>query len=151
TNVGSLLESESGRALRARTIAPIEAMLQQLGGLDDTTYAAARARLLDYAGALEVTAWFDTAGKDDPIGVLRLAADGGTDLKALAADLGALCERAARGHFAAATGGAPRVLRLGEGGPLLIEPRSSDGDFVAAIADDGALDRALQLLADSKP
>jgi hypothetical protein len=145
TNVGSLLESESGRALRVRTVAPVEAMLQQLLGFDDGTYAAARARLLDYAGALEATVWLG-ADTDDPIVVLRLAADGGTDLDKLAADLGALCEHAAGGHFAPAVDGGPRVLRLGEGGPWLSEPRRSDADFVAVIADDRALDRALQLL-----
>ncbi len=149
TNVGSLLESEGGRLLRAQTIAPLEGAVQQMLGLDLATFTAARQRLLDFAGSLEAEFWFER-GQPEPVVTIRLRGDGKTDLAQLVADLSLLASRAVRAEFAVAEGavpGTPRVLPLGAGGAFLIEPRTEGRDFVAAITDRQHLGDAIARLA----
>src|SRR5262252_5939953 len=90
TNVGSLLESETGHAMWQPVVAQLDAFVQSAFG-DAAAYAAARQRLLDYAGEVHLLMWFNQRGETDPPdppeGGLVFGPDGKTDLDKLAAEL----------------------------------------------------------------
>jgi hypothetical protein len=89
TNVGSLVESEQGRALWQPGVLPILAGWQQLVG-DATTFAGAKERLLGHSGRVRLAVWFDEGRFEQrPLkkAALLVDGDGRTDLTALAADL----------------------------------------------------------------
>ena len=84
TNVGGLLASESASAMWSSYVAPFEGMVKSWLGLDDAAYAEARARMLDYGGAITMT--FDLDGPDEGIRI-AFGPDGKTDLPTLCKDL----------------------------------------------------------------
>ncbi len=132
TNVGSLLASESGQVLARTWLVPMAAAVQQMLGADDATWAAIRARLLDYSGTLEVA--IDRLD-DDTAPTLRLwlGPDGRTDLSVLAADLTLLAARLSGQSWQAGDAAAgARVLALGNA-VFLSEPSQRDG-LLAVIA-----------------
>ncbi|MEO6594551.1 MAG: hypothetical protein ABIP94_07345 [Planctomycetota bacterium] len=89
TNLGSLLESEKGRALWQPGVLPLLGMWQQLVG-EEKAFAASRDRLLGYSGRIRVGIWFDPENAFTSVpfqAAMVLLGDGRTDLTALAKDL----------------------------------------------------------------
>jgi hypothetical protein len=88
TNLGSLLASERGRELWQPQLVPMWSLWQQLVG-DETTFPAARDRLLGHSGAIHLGVWFGSGDFGPTVAHLALVieGDGHTDLAALAADL----------------------------------------------------------------
>jgi len=89
TNVGSLLESETGHAMWQPVVAQLDAFVQGAFG-DAAAYAAARQRLLDYAGEVHLLMWLDRNASGEtgpPESGLVFGPDGKTDLDKLAAEL----------------------------------------------------------------
>ena len=89
TNLGSLLESEQGRAMWQPGAMPILETWQALVG-DEAKFAEAKARLLGHAGRVRLAVWLD-AGRIEQqplkMAALLVDGDGRTDLAALAADI----------------------------------------------------------------
>ena len=87
TNLGSMLESEKGRALWEPRTNVLMGRWQQMIG--DEAYQAARARVLGYSGRVQVGVWIPAEGpnRKDPIVAMVFDGDGRTDLDALAIDL----------------------------------------------------------------
>ncbi|MBL9075985.1 MAG: hypothetical protein JNL08_00695 [Planctomycetes bacterium] len=89
TNLGSLLESEQGRALWQPGTAPVLGWLRQGFGAD-TDFGPVQDRLLGYGGRIRVGVWLrqDESREPRPFAAAAVfEGDGRTDLGALAADL----------------------------------------------------------------
>ena len=95
TNLGSLLESEQGRALWQPGTAPVLGWLQQVFG-GDVDFAPVQERLLGYAGRVRLGIWLQEGmlSRQGPFAMaLVLEGDGRTALDALAADVRRLQEQ----------------------------------------------------------
>jgi len=89
TNLGSLLDSQAGRALWEPNLTPVLGMWQQLVG-DESQFAPVRERMLGYGGRIRLAVWLGEGDLDHQgvfSVVLVLEGDGRTDLQALAADV----------------------------------------------------------------
>ncbi|MCA8976347.1 MAG: hypothetical protein KDC98_16630 [Planctomycetes bacterium] len=87
TNLGSMLASRGAVAIWRSLVDRLDAIAREASE-DDATFAAERAHLLDYGGAIHVVAWLDQA--EDALHVPRWSAalivepDGHTDLVTMA-------------------------------------------------------------------
>lgn len=89
TNLGSLLDSQTGRALWEPNLMPVLGMWQQLVG-DEAAFAPVRERLLGYGGRMRLAVWLgegDLRHQGVFAVALVLEGDGRTDLAALAAEV----------------------------------------------------------------
>jgi hypothetical protein len=111
TNVGGLLASESASAMWNGFVAPFEGMVKGWLGLDDAAYAEARARMLDYGGAITMT--FDLEGPEEGIRI-AFGPDGKTDLPTLCKDLTNLFANMSGAQWSEKDG-TPPMLQVGPG------------------------------------
>jgi hypothetical protein len=157
TNLGSLLESEQGRALWRPQVDPLLAIWRELAG-DEAVYAASNERLLGYAGRIRAAFWFDLEGRaGDPPQCIAVAleGDGKSDLAAIAADLRRFLYEALPGEWRdVELAGRSRAVRVGAD-VAVTAPFDHEGALLAAAAPiDGleqAVQRALALAADRTP
>jgi hypothetical protein len=145
TNVGSLLESETGHAMWQPVVAQLDAFVQNAFG-DTAAYAAARQRLLDYAGEVHLLMWMDKNSEgrpDQPDGGLVFGPDGKTDLDKLAAELKTAMQLIPDLRLEKAkVGGAERVVFKGPDVTVGVPAR--DGDRVTLACSGTDLARAEQ-------
>ncbi|MGE3172593.1 MAG: hypothetical protein AB7O97_08185 [Planctomycetota bacterium] len=149
TNLGSLLSSDSGRELWQPLTGRLELVLRAAFAGDDDAWRAARARALDYAGALELRIFYDGSTASPQI-ELRLRPDGHTDLAALARDVAAVARRPDGADWIAADDDLPRRLPL-QGGALLSEPCALGAGMLAVVADEADLPAALARARSAEP
>lgn len=154
TNLGSMLESEQGRALWQPQVMPLLGFWQMIAGGAEP-FAAAKARLLGYSGRVQFAAWFGK-GSIDHSGVVRLAlaleADGRTDMQALVADLRQLQEQAP-GQWRRQKLGSDTIEVRGDGDDAMTAPQLVGNHIVVAMASESSIEQALAnakaLLADA--
>lgn len=131
TNLGSLLESEKGRALWQQGALPILAFWQLMLG-DEAAFAASKTRVLGYGGRIRLGLWVEQ-GKFSRQEWAHLAmvieGDGRTDLGAMATDLRLLQERLAGGDWA----------KTEVGGTMLDLCTKGDGVMTAPLAETNCL------------
>jgi hypothetical protein len=148
TNLGSMLESERGRALWQPGTAMLFAGWQQLLGGDAAAFAASRQRWLDYAGSVRLAIWHQPErpnGNETWLAGLVFGGDGRTDLDALAGDL-----RRALDHNQPSAEWSERDLAgttvsVGTAGDESVAGPIRDGDRVLlAYADTGDVAEAVQ-------
>lgn len=151
TNVGAMLASEDGMALWRDLAAQIDAGLLELHG-DAATFAAARARALDYGGRIRLQLHLPEALSDgDPDGLVVVAEpDGHTDLTAVGADLRVILARATGAAWVEPepTTGEPAAARLatlalGRDGVLALGIDAQGRLLFAAGRDAAALQRSV--------
>ncbi|HEU4418368.1 MAG TPA: hypothetical protein VFT55_05485, partial [Planctomycetota bacterium] len=145
TNLGSLLESEKGRALWQRGVLPILAFWQQMLG-DEAAFAASKARVLGYNGRIRVGLWVEQ-GRVSRDEWAHLAfvfeADGHTDLGALAKDLRLLQSRLAPGDWAETEVGGARLDLCTKGDDVMTAPLAESNCLFVAVATKESFSRAL--------
>ncbi len=142
TNLGGLLESEQGRGMWQPQMLPLLGMWQQMAG-DETTFAAAKGRLLSYGGRVRLAVWMQAAPLERPMVqrlIVVLEGDGRTDMKTLAADVHQLQKQLPGEWNTTELGGAP-VQTLHQDGDALTAPVLVGQHLVIA------LDRSDQLSA----
>lgn len=142
TNVGTLLASEAGAAIWKGYVMPFEGMVKNALGLDDAAYAEARARLLDYGGAITIT--FDFDGEDEGLRV-AFGPDGRTDLPTLCKDLATMAARFAGSEWSDEAS-APAKLQIGEeqfvSKPTITGTDPTDQTATFAVSGDAGLNAA---------
>lgn len=135
TNLGSLLESEQGRSMWQPQMLPLFGLWQQLAG-DDTTFAAAKARMLGFAGRVRFGVWLHE-GKLEHQGVARLLlvidGDGRTDLTTLATDLRQL-QKSLPGTWADQELGGAKVAVLAKDDDAMTAPTVVGNSLVVAMS-----------------
>lgn len=102
TNLGSMLESERGRALWQPRLQPLLGAWEQLVG-SEAEFAASRTRMLNYGGRIRVGLWFDAEdrrGAPPACIAVALGPDGRSDLAAIAKDLRRTLYEALPGEWA---------------------------------------------------
>jgi hypothetical protein len=149
TNLGSLLESAAGRKVWQPALAPFERHWRALAGVGDSEFAAARKRVLDHAGAVQLSVWIEpTAGGGRQPAVYAgciVAGDGDTDLDALARDLRTLLARLEPGaEFTPQTIDERQVAVLRNAREQLTAPQRDGDRLLIAYASGGELGTALQ-------
>jgi hypothetical protein len=156
TNVGSLLESETGHAMWQPVVAQLDALVQGAFG-DAAAYAAARQRLLDYAGEVHLLMWFNKRGETDPPeppeGGLVFGPDGKTDLDKLAVELKLAMQLIPDLRLEKATiGGAEREVFKGPDVTVGVPARDGDRVVLACSSTDLArAEQRVRALAPPKP
>jgi hypothetical protein len=143
TNLGSLLASEQGQQLWQPQVLPLFGYWRQLFG-DEADYAAARARLLEYQGRVQLAVWFE--GGDLPLerqGVISMAlvldGDGRTDLARLAKDLADVQRQAMPGAWSARELGGQQLQVLTQGDDFMTAPFASGSSLVVCAGTDDRL------------
>ncbi|HEX6810752.1 MAG TPA: hypothetical protein VF384_03930 [Planctomycetota bacterium] len=136
TNLGSLLESEKGRALWQRGVMPLLAFWQQMLG-DDAAFAASKARVLGYGGRIRAAFWFeeDRFRRDELTHVaFVLEGDGRTDLGEMAKDLRLLQTRLAGGEWAETDVGGAKLELCTKGDGVMTAPLTESGCLLVSIS-----------------
>ena len=132
TNLGTMLSSAKGEALWRDAVAGFTSEWQKLHG-DDATFAAARNRVLAYAGRVRVAAWVAPAAdarRVEPESVAAIFdADGKTDLAALGKDIARWIGRGKQGKV--------EDGKLGELAVQLVQDEL--GTFATGLLPDGRL------------
>lgn len=158
TNVGSLLDSQAGRALWEPNVMPWFGMWQHLVG-DEAAFAPVRGRMLGYGGRVRLAIWLGEGdlSHQGPFSVaLVLDGDGHTDLSALAADVQQL-QSGIEGQWDEQDLGGSKVRVLTNGGDAMTGPVVGEHAVVWAMASKEKLAaslaaaRALAADADGKP
>lgn len=134
TNLGSMLESERGRALWQPRLLPLLDGWRQLVG-DDDAFREQRARVLGYGGRVRVALSL-VAGQRDPqfTVAVRCDGDGHTDLAQLATDLGVLLTRATPGAWNDRDLGGRTIAVRELPNVVLTQPLVDQGGIVFAAA-----------------
>ncbi|MBM4060239.1 MAG: hypothetical protein FJ265_03945 [Planctomycetes bacterium] len=145
TNLGSMLESEQGRALWQPPISQLLGGWQQFLGADDGAFAPVRARALGYSGRVRIGYHYDSAREHgaNRIGIV-LDGDGRTDLDALAQDLKELQYRLVPGEWQEVEVLGTKVTVRGEGDQTMA-PLREGGHLLVALATSGDIEGALQI------
>lgn len=140
TNLGGLLASAKGRELwEPLTEQMFEAWQRATGGTEG--FAAAKARLLGYAGRVRADVWM---GKDGPERVaLLIANDARTDTKALAADMRRMFESSGE-KWQPTTLGSETIDALVHGDDRCSAPLLAGEHIVLAIAPNDAFGATLE-------
>ena len=143
TNLGSLLESAQGRELWQPQVMPLLGFWQTIAG-GEQPFAAAKERLLGYAGRVQFAAWVGK-GSIDHTGVVRLAltleADGRTDMRALATDLRQL-QQQATGEWQKLDLAGEKLEVLRDGDDTMTAPQLVGDHIVVAMASESAIAEA---------
>lgn len=136
TNLGSMLASAEGEALWQGVLAAIDGHWQRLHG-DAETFAAARRRILDYAGQLHLRTWL---GDGEPHAVTVVAdADGRTDMAAAVQDLQRLLANATGKTWSKAAVAGRELAQLhGDGLGDFVFDVLADGRVLLAAGDEAA-------------
>ena len=136
TNLGSLLESEKGRALWQQGALPILAFWQHMLG-DEAAFAASKTRVLGYGGRIRVGLWVEE-GKLSRQEWAHLAlvveGDGRTDLDALAKDLRLLQTRLAGGEWGETEVGGAMLDLCKKGEDVMTAPLAGTNCLLVVVA-----------------
>jgi hypothetical protein len=135
TNLGSLLDSQAGRALWEPDLTPMLGMWQHLVG-DQAKFEPARDRLLGYGGRMRLAVWLgegDLGHRDVFAVALVLEGDGRTDLSALAGDLAQL-QRELDGEWAETDVGGSKLRVLTHGSDAMTAPITGEHEVLCVMA-----------------
>ncbi len=135
TNLGSLLDSQEGRALWQPNLMPVLGMWQHLVG-DEAAFAPVQKRMLGYGGRIRLAVWLgegDLGNQGVFSAALVLEGDGHTDLQALAADVQHL-QQQMEGDWAEADVGGSKLRLLTHGSDTMTAPIVGEHHVLLAMA-----------------